>query len=136
MYCPAIPESLINATVEFRKGIIDEATHSARIDERRNYQIRAKALPDADGHVRVRCPASSPSPSARCEQKPKSEGGAGQAKVRIPVTDVLRLQKPKICFQESVTHPPKSGPSTSRNCLTNRRNRAPCMPPCATRTRA
>jgi hypothetical protein len=108
-YCPGMPEPLINATVEFRKGLIDEATHQARIEERRRHQIRAKALPDADGHTRMRCPAAKPAPVARCELKPHSEGGAAQAKVRIPVTDILRLHRPKVCTQESVTLPPEAG---------------------------
>jgi hypothetical protein len=108
-YCPAIPETLINATVDFRKGLIDEAAHRARIEERRGYRIRMKASPDADGHTRMRCPASKPAPTVRCELKPASEGGAGLARVRIPVTDALRVHRPKICSQESVTLPPEAG---------------------------
>ena len=42
-YCPAMPESLINATLDFRKGRSTRATYEARIEERRNYQMRPKA---------------------------------------------------------------------------------------------
>jgi len=82
-YSPGMPESLINATLELRKGVIDEATHAARIEERRNYQMRPKGRPDADGH--------------------------GQAKTRILVTDVLALNQPKVCTQQSITLPPNAG---------------------------
>jgi hypothetical protein len=104
-----MPESLIDATLDFRKGVVDEATHTARIEERRNYLMRPKARPDADGHIRMVCPAASPSPRVRCSLKPKSEGGEGQARTRIPVTDVLLLHQPKVCTQQSITVPPEAG---------------------------
>ena len=99
----------IKATLDFRKGIIDEATHKSRIEERRRYQMRPEARPDADGHVRMVCPAASPAPVARCALKPKSEGGDGQARTRIPVTDVLAHHQPKVCNQQSITVPPETG---------------------------
>jgi len=108
-YCPAMPESLINATLDFRKGVIDEATHMSRIAERRHYEMRPKARPDADGHIRMVCPAASPAPRVRCALKPKSEGGDGQARTRIQVTDVLALHQPKVCTQQSITVPPEAG---------------------------
>jgi hypothetical protein len=108
-YSPGMPESLINATLELRKGVIDEATHAARIAERRNYQMRPKGRPDADGHVRMVCPAAGPAPRVRCALKPKSEGGDGQVRTRIPVTDVLALNQPKVCTQQSITVPPDAG---------------------------
>ena len=85
-YCPGMPETLINATLDFRNKVIDETTYRARIKERRAYRIRAKSGPDPDGHVRMRCPASKPAPVVRCELKLGSEGPATTAKVRIPVT--------------------------------------------------
>jgi hypothetical protein len=108
-YCPGMPETLVSATLDFRKGLIDEATHLARIEERRGHQIRPKARADADGHTRMRCPASKPAPVVRCELKPGSEGPAPTAKVRIPVTDVLRIHRSRVCTQESVTLPPEAG---------------------------
>ncbi len=109
-YCPGMPESLINATMDFRKGVIDEATHAARIEERRHYQMRPK------GRSRQR--RARPHESARrpdrhrrsaVQLKPGSEAGDGQARTRIPVTDVLRLHPPKVCTQQSVTLPPEAG---------------------------
>jgi len=108
-YCPAMPPSLVNATRDLRNGLVDEATHAARIEERRAYQVRRKGKPDADGHVRVYCPAASPNPVVRCELKPASEGPSGKVKVRIPVTDVLTTHRPKICSQQSITLPPEAG---------------------------
>ncbi len=108
-YCPALPESLINATKDFRDGKIDEATHRARIAERQRLAIRMKSQPDADGHLRVMCPAASPAPQVRCLLKPASEGGNGKVRTRIPVTDVLAAHPPKICTQGSITLPPEAG---------------------------
>jgi hypothetical protein len=108
-FCPAMSESLINATKDFRDNKIDEATHRARIAERQRLAIRAKGQPDADGHVRVMCPAANPAPQVRCELKPASEGGDGKVRIRIPVTDVLASHPPKICTQGSITLPPDAG---------------------------
>lgn len=83
-YCPAMSESLINATKDFRDGRIDEATHRARITERQRLAIRARSQPDADGHLRVMCPAANPAPQVRCQLKPASEGGNGKLRTRIP----------------------------------------------------
>ena len=108
-YCPAIPASLVSATIDLRKKTIDKETHAARIEERRRYQIRARSLPDAEGHMRMRCPASNPAPLVRCEQKPRSEGPSPKAKVRITLNHLLRDHPPKICSQESITLPPQIG---------------------------
>jgi hypothetical protein len=108
-YCPSMPEPLITATKDLRDGTIDEATHQARITERKRFAIRARSHPDPDGHVRVQCPASGPHPTARCVLKPKSEGGDGKVKTRIPVTDVLAAHPPKICSQATITVPPEAG---------------------------
>ncbi len=108
-YCPAMPEPLINATRDFRDRKIDEDTHRARIEERRRYRMRMKGSPDDEGHVRMMCPAAKPGPSVRCVLKPASEGGNGRVGTRIPVTDILAADPPKICTQESITLPPEAG---------------------------
>jgi hypothetical protein len=100
---------LINATLDFRKGTIDEATHAARIEERRRYQLRPNGHQDTEGHARMLCPAAGPAPKVRCELKPKSESGKGKVRTRIPVTDSLRAHRPKVCSQLSVTVPPEPG---------------------------
>ncbi len=108
-YCPAMPETLINATKDFRDGTIDDETHRARIAERRRLAIRAKSQPDDDGHLRVMCPAANPAPQVRCQLKPTSEGGNGKVRTRIAVTDFLTANSPKICTQGSITLPPEAG---------------------------
>jgi hypothetical protein len=60
-------------------------------------------------HQRLICPAGGPAPRVRCALKPKSEGGDGRARPRIPVTDVLNRHTPKVCLQQSVTLPPNEG---------------------------
>ena len=134
-YCPGMPDKLINATKDFRKGVIDEPTHRARIEERRRYEIHTRGKPDADGHQRMRCPASDPAPTVRCSNKPASEGGDGKVRTRIPVTDALTLHPPKICSQQSVTLPPEMGQSSPRSSLTKHPSGMRTTRPSATRSR-
>ena len=108
-YCPAMPETLVNATKDVRDGKIDEATHRVRIAERKHFAIRPKSQPDAGGHLRVMCPAASPAPQVRCQLKAASEGGNGKVRTRIRVMDVLAAHPPKICAQGSITVPPDVG---------------------------
>jgi hypothetical protein len=108
-FCPAIPDVLTNATKDFREGKIDEATHRARLAERCNYAILPKSRPDAGGHVRVRCPASDPSPAVRCKLKPASEGDLTRGRTRIDVSYLFNEHPPRICTQQSVTLPPEAG---------------------------
>jgi len=108
-YCPAIPKMLIEATSDYRKDAIDEATYKARLEERWKYLVVSKAGPDAEGHVRLRCPASNPAPVARCDLKPASVGPKTQGKLRIPVTAAVTSHPPTICSQQSVTVPPEAG---------------------------
>ncbi len=84
-YCPAVPKVLIEATIDHRKGVIDEPTYRARLEERWKYLILPKAGPDAEGHVRLRCPAANPAPVARCDLKPASVRPSTQGRLRIPV---------------------------------------------------
>jgi hypothetical protein len=108
-YCPGMPEKLVNATRDRLNKKIDEDTHRARLEERWKYAIVPKAGPDAGGHVRLRCPASNPTPVARCELKPRFVRQSTLGRVRIPVTDALRSHPPAICVKESITVPPDAG---------------------------
>lgn len=54
-------------------------------------------------------PAAGSAPVVRCDLKPKSEGGNGKVRTRIPVTDVLATHPPKICTQGSITISPDAG---------------------------
>jgi hypothetical protein len=108
-YCPAIPKVLIEATIDHRNGVIDEPTNRARLEERWRYLILPKAGPDAEGHVRLRCPAADPVPVARCGLKPASVRPSTQGRLRIPVTAAVVDHPPTICTQQSVTVPPEAG---------------------------
>ena len=108
-YCPGMPAALINATSDYRAGRIDETTWHTRIEARRDFLLRPKAKPDAEGHIRYLCPASDGAPTGRCELKPRSIERTTSATTRIPVTDELRANPPEICTQQTVTFPPTAG---------------------------
>ena len=55
-YCPAMPKPLIEATEQFRAGLIDEATYNQRINERRAYAMRRKGADDTGESQRFMCP--------------------------------------------------------------------------------
>ena len=116
-YCPAIPKVLIEATIDFRNGTIDDATYRARMEERWKFLVVSKAGPDSEGHVRLRCPASNPAPVARCDLKPASIGPKTQGRVRIPVTAAVKAHPPTICSQQSVTVPPEAGAKLAQPLL-------------------
>jgi len=116
-YCPMIPESLANATLDFRAKRIDETTYATRIEARRAYRMRGKGRPDDEGHVKLLCPAAHLAPTARCDLKKRSETRTPTTATRIHVTDALRANKPKICAQESVTFPPDAGGTFGRKLV-------------------
>jgi len=108
-YCPCIPDVLINASIDFDAGTIDEPTYRARLAERWRYRIITKSGADEGGHIRVRCPASNPQPVARCDLKPTSVHSGTQGRLRIPVKRDIATHRPKICTQQSITLPPENG---------------------------
>ena len=108
-YCPSIPQALIDATLDFRRGRIDEATYCARLEERWKYLARPKAKPDAEGHVRLVCPAANPWPLVRCEVKPASVRAENRGRLRIAVRSDVKANPPPSCSQQSVTIPPEAG---------------------------
>jgi len=108
-YCPSIPKNLINATIDYRAGRIDQETYTARIEERRKVRARPKTAPDPDGYVRLQCPAAGASPVARCPLKPRSERKAKGVRVRISPSAELQSRPPSSCSQETVTIPPNEG---------------------------
>jgi hypothetical protein len=116
-YCPAIPKVLIAATADFRDGTIDEETYRARLKERCKYLIVSKSAPDEEGHLRVRCPASNPAPTARCELKPRSVTRRTTGRLRVVVPADLEARPPPICSQQSVTVPPHVGAKYAQDLL-------------------
>ncbi len=108
-YCPSIPESLREATRDYRNQVIDEDTYHQRLTERWKYAARAKGKPDAEGHVRLQCPAAGSWPMARCPLKPASMTRDTLGRLHIPVAADLAAAPPKSCTQQSVTVPPTAG---------------------------
>lgn len=108
-YCPMMPDTLKNATADYRAGRIDEATYRARIEARRPYEARPKGRADEDGHLRFLCPASHGAPTVRCELKPATEPFDGKTRVRVLPTAEHKAHPPRACRQESVTVPPTAG---------------------------
>jgi hypothetical protein len=114
-YCPSIPDVLISATRDFRKGLIDEVIYRARLEERWCYRAHAKSRPDAEGHIRMCCPASYG--TARCELKPNSLTLDSRGKLRIPVRSDVVADPPPACTQASLTIPPEAGAKLSQELL-------------------
>jgi len=109
LYCPMIPISLVEATVDFREGRIDEALYRQRLEERWRYRARPKENPDAEGHVRMQCPAANQWQLARCDLKPASVSDATQGRLRIMPSAQLKDSPPPSCTQQSVTISPDAG---------------------------
>jgi hypothetical protein len=129
-YCPAIPKVLIEATIDYRKGAIDEPTYRSRLEERWKYLVLSKASPDAEGHVRLRCPAANPAPVARCDLKPASVRPSTQGRLRIPVSALVADHPPTAPSRASPCHP-KPEPSSPSPCSTGARSGRTPSPPCA-----
>ena len=112
-YCPAMPEPLIQATLDWRQGLIDEEMHHKRIEARRTFEAKPKGKSFDGGHQRYSCPASQGAPTAWCELKPKTdtrlENLNQELRKRIRPTEELKARPPKCCSQESVTIPPAAG---------------------------
>lgn len=108
-YCPSIPEPLINATADYRAGKIDEVTYQVRLEERWKHLARPKGNPDAEGHVRIQCPAAGSWPQARCELKPRSIRTETAGRIHIMVRPDVQSSPPPSCSQQSVTLPPEAG---------------------------
>lgn len=59
-FCCGTPKKLLTAARDHERGEIDEETMLARMDERRQYRLRAKERPAADGSQPLMCPAYGP----------------------------------------------------------------------------
>lgn len=67
MYCPSTEKSLLTASEDLQKGIIDIPTYRQRIDGRRAFALHVKQkAPTPDGNTILRCPALGPSPTVTC----------------------------------------------------------------------
>ncbi|MFN3707390.1 hypothetical protein [Microcella sp.] len=100
-FCCATPKNLLHAARDHNQGLIDEETMLARLEERRQYRLRAKESPAADGSVPMMCPAYGPQATLECPLRaihPKSS-----KKLKPVVEDSnLPVAPDKICTQSSV----------------------------------
>ncbi len=108
-YCSSMPDILINATLDFRKGLISEEMCATRIEERRLYKALPKGKPDHEGYQQFMCPAAGNCPVARCENKPKSMRSPKPVPVRITLKPDVRANPPGACTQQSVMIAPEIG---------------------------
>jgi len=65
-FCCATPKNLLTAARDHDQGLIDEETMLARLTERRQFRLRAKERPAADGSVPMMCPAFGPQATVEC----------------------------------------------------------------------
>jgi hypothetical protein len=104
-YCPSLPEDLVSASADLRKGTIDAATHAARIAARKSWRLVRKEGPDTYGYERFACPAQGGHPHLCCPLRPDV---ALAALGRIPVLNPP-VDPPKVCTQTAVTIAPDVG---------------------------
>lgn len=64
--CPMAPDAAIDAEADLRAGRIDHRTYEARMAQLELHRMHNKEGEDANGTVRVACPASGPAPKVRC----------------------------------------------------------------------
>lgn len=75
LYCPSMPETLVDATKDFRARRIDLPTYLTRIKERENYVVRVHST-RGTGRLRMYCPAATGKNIAVCSLKPDSANNA------------------------------------------------------------
>ena len=102
-YCPAMPEDLVAASADWRSGVIDAATHDARIAARTSWRLPRKETPDHDGYERFSCPALGN--HLCCPLRP---GSAARVFGAVPVLNPPP-RPDKICTQSSITIAPDVG---------------------------
>ena len=104
-YCPGMPDALVQASSQWRAGIIGEALSKTRIAARAPWRLVRKEGPDADGYERWSCPAQGDHPQLCCPLRPSSlTAGLGRIPVLFPPDS-----PPKLCTQTAVTIAPDVG---------------------------
>lgn len=82
-YCPSMPKNLINATKEYRAGDITWDVWQKRINKRKDFLLRPKGRPNADGSVTMMCPARGSGATASCPIAGACSGGSYDKRVPI-----------------------------------------------------
>lgn len=88
-YSPSIPQDLIDATRDYRNGLIDQDTYAARIEQRRQYAFRRK---DGDAYS---CPARGPGATASCPIVDAQQPRSGPVPVTLSTTKTRVLNPPE-----------------------------------------
>ena len=107
-YCCATPQSLLDASIDHRKGLIDDTTWHARTKERSLYMLRRKEKPDEHGNAPMMCPAFGPGATVECALRTIHPASSKKAKPEVwnpPTED----QQDRICRQSSVVFPVAEG---------------------------
>jgi hypothetical protein len=123
--CPATPKRLIDANVNY---VAKEKDHAALAAERgswrglgmtqedkdardkllatrEKYRLKQKMAPNADGDVKMSCPAEGISPTVNCPLKPQHAGASKNKKMVDAREDILVTPKVKydVCAKHVVT---------------------------------
>jgi hypothetical protein len=93
-YCPAMPDDLVEATVNYRgfgdpAKKIDAETYDLLIAQRSRYRVRVKdrlGAHDSESGVAMRCPAAGASATAICPLKETLGNSAGRTVIHVVPT--------------------------------------------------
>jgi hypothetical protein len=113
-YCPSMPEPLRDASIDFflrDEGDacrISQQTYQDRLKQREPYALHVKQRPDAEGFVRLQCPAVGASATVKCPRKQPHPRSEDRPLTRIQVP-LLVAPSPQVCEQKTLTIPPSSG---------------------------
>lgn len=129
-FCPAMPEHLIDATINRRtkgpdgKPLITHEQWLGDIKARGDYAMRRREAPGPDGKERLGCPASGANPLVVCPLKDKSkkhrpirqpDGRRADARITVDVPDHMKGPNDEpvltVCKQDTVTIRPSADPN-------------------------
>jgi hypothetical protein len=106
-YCAATPDNLLNASLDFAEGKIDEATRRRRIDRRNaHFKVRDKEKPDVNGTRTVTCPAHGPGATLECVLRDPHPRSSKKVKPKVTVAPEA---PDKVCTQTSISIRPDDG---------------------------
>lgn len=110
LYCPSIPQALVEATMKYRTHRINYRQYLELLAERAKYLFKNKAA------GRVACPSTGPSPTASCSVRDKFDNdrnkkpvqvspNVDERRVPIKVLKVVAENPPTCCAQQTFTVP-------------------------------
>jgi len=109
LYGPCIPQPLIDASIDYANKVIDSATYTARLEQRRAYAARRKAHTPGKATYVVVCPAYGPNATATCPLKPPKHNSAARGHRKALTLIVNPPQHPpKICTNTTSVSVPDS----------------------------